>query len=47
MCGESGRSIRAVMGFDVYGGPAEGTRGSRKVGSIYGVDLACAITKSP
>ncbi|MGY3295572.1 hypothetical protein ACVWWP_008639 [Bradyrhizobium sp. LM3.6] len=24
-----------------------GARGSRKVGSIYGVDLACAITNSP
>jgi hypothetical protein len=46
MCGESGRSIRAVMGFDVYGGPAEGARGSRKVGSIYGVDFTCAISKS-
>jgi hypothetical protein len=47
MWGESGRSIRAVMGFDVVLRPNRGRAGIGKVGSIYGVDFAGAITKSP
>jgi hypothetical protein len=47
-CGEKAvvRSVRSWASIALLR-PSMGARGSRKVGSIYGVDLACAITNSP